>query len=417
MVFGAFVVAVIIRFAVPGNVLNLFEEYSSFNQLTSSGNIVQKIHPGSYGIVLVTFLMLPHIIARWADDRDGVMNSLLVMVIAISLVIVICMFSGQTASIGYLVDSMLVACAAGASLLCFGTLQRRLLGKALLGVTIISSLIAIIEFATKTHFLPQAVIALYDGGPMRADGLFVHPLDLALYSVTAIPFLNLTGWSSLTKTAIIAVLVLGIFAAGARVAAIAATAIVIVSLIFARRHRSGIGALVLERMLVLFGILLLIPILWFIASLLGLTERFQQEGLTDDSVMTRIVIFQIFGYMDWTDLMWGVGNEEMFKYASLGLNIASVEDSLIVFVFQFGFIGALLLMGSMLKMSLALSRHSSFSLKLALTVFFLVALSSNTLSVKSPSWLFIIVVAIGFHDAGVAKEPRLARAYLPLKQT
>ena len=409
LLFGAFAVAVIIRFAVPGNVLNLFEQYSSFNQINSSGSIVGKIHPGSYGIIAITIVMLPRILAKWTKDYDGVMNSLFIMAAAIVVVSVICVFTGQTASIGYMVDSMLVACAAGACALCFSAPQRRSLGISLLVITIISSAIAIMEFAAKTHFLPQEVMASEGATSIRADGLFVHPLDLGLYSAVAIPILSLTGWSHWIKAAITSILILGIFAAGARVAAIAAITMVVFGLLFTKRSRIEMGSLILEKTVVIAGLLLLIPIMWFAASSLGLTERFQQEGLTDDSAMARIIIFQVFGFMEWSDLIWGVGNLEMYKFAALGLNIDSVENSLIVYVFQFGLIGAFLIVGSMARTALALARDTQFPLKMALLAFFMIAITNNTLSVKSPSLLFIIILAIAFRRSAAAERANFSR--------
>jgi hypothetical protein len=398
LLFSAFATSVIIRFSIPGSVLNVFEHYSSFNQIDSSGNIVEKIHPGSYGIIALTIVMFPRIFVRWMRDHDGIMNSLLIMSASIVTVMAICIFTAQTASIGYLLDSMLVACAAASVALCCTPHQRRLLGNLLLAVVVFSSMMAIVEFFDKTHFLPQEVDTPEGATTIRTAGLFVHPLDLGLYSAVSIPILYSSNWPRLLKPVAITILVFGIFAAGARAAGIAAIGMMILVAIFHKRRRTEISTLILEKALLIGTFLLLISVAWFAAGALGLTERFQREGLVDDSTMARIIIFQVFGFMDWSELIWGVGNQTMYKFAALGLNIASVENSLIVYIFQFGIVGTVFLVGALVNTLIALGRNTQFLLKIALLTFFTVALTNNTLSVKSPSLLFIFIIAIAFRN-------------------
>lgn len=413
LLFVGFVTAVVIRFSIPSNVLNIFESYSSRNVFEAgSGSFLAKLHPGTYGIIVLTILMLPRIVAQWrVKDRDGVMKSMFIMSTAIMIAALICVFTKQTASIGYLIDNLFIACAAGSAAFCFTISQRRFLGNALLVVIVLSSVMAIAEFFSKKHFLPQDIIVYEGATSIRATGLSEHPLALGLYNAVAIPILYLTTWSRLVKATITVILVLAIFAAGARIAAISATMMIVLCLIFVKRPHLDVRSIIFKRALVIVGLLILAPIVWLIASSVGLTDRFQLEGLTDDSAMARIIIFQIFNYMDWNELIWGVGNFSLYKYTVFGTNMAFVENSLIAYVFQFGVIGAVCLVGALLNALIALGRHTELPLKLALFTFFVVTLSNNTLSSKSPALMMIFVLAVAFRDAVSTK-----RAVLPGQQ-
>lgn len=404
LLFLAFAISVIVRFSIPENLLNTFEHYSSNDTFSAGGSIFEKIHPGSYGILLVAILMTPRILALWTKDRNGILTSMVAFAAAIFSVIVITIFTGQTASIGYLIDSTFVACAASATALCFSSYQRRILGTALLGIILVSSVMAIAEFFLKTHFLPRTLYTVDDLVSMRASGLFNHPLMLGLANVVAIPILFLTNWTRLTKAAALIVLIFGIFAAGARAATIVAILAICAELIFANASRSGLRNIIAERIMLIIGILVLAPIVWFIASSLGLTERLQQEGLVDDSTLTRLVIFQVFSLLNWNELIWGIGNFTLFKLSVFGLNIGSVENSLIVYIFQFGIIGASLLIGGLLYALFILGRHTPLELKIAIFAFLVVAFANNTLSSKSPALLLIFMVAIAFREPAVSTK-------------
>ena len=409
LLFVGFVAAVLIRFSIPSNVLNVFKSYSSRNVFEAgSGSTLAKLHPGTYGILVLTILMLPRIVARWqAKDRDGVMKSMFLMSIAIIVAALICVFTKQTGSIGYLIDNLFVACAAGSTALCFTLPQRRFLGNALLVVIVLSSVMAIAEFFSKRYFLPQDIVVYAGATSFRATGLSEHPLALGLYNAVAIPILFLTTWSRLLRTTVIVILVIAIFAAGARIAAISAVSMIALALIFVKRPQLDMRSLIFTRALLIVGFFILVPIVWLIASYVGLTDRFQQEGLTDDSAMARIIIFQVFSYMDWNDLIWGVGNFSLYKYTIFGANIGFVENSLIAYVFQFGLIGAACLIGALLNAFFALGKNTELPLKLALLTFTAVALSNNTLSTKSPALMMIFVLAIAFRNAAPTNRTAL----------
>jgi len=409
LLFGAFAFAVIVRVSIPNNVLNVFEHYS--NAYDGSGNILEKIHPGAWMIFALIIFMFPRVLARWRHDDGWIISSMFIMSIAILVDIMICVFTGQTASIGYLIDSLFAACAAVCVALCFSASQRYLLGNVLLIIVILSSIVGIMEFVANTRFLPKdwGGFMLSDLS-VRGQGLFSHPLMLGLCDAVAIPVVYLTNWTRLAKVAASLILLAGIFAAGARAAAVASILMAILGLIYTSGKGLDVHARILNATLVTVGVLVSAAIILFIASSLGLTERFEKEGLIDDSTMTRVIIFQIFGYMDWSELLLGVGNFEMLKLTWIGLNIQEVENSLIAYVFQFGIIGACCLVAALLNALFTLGRRAPLPLKMALVTFLVVAFANNTMSSKSTALLLIFMLAMAFRDTTVERGRTTANA-------
>src|ERR1700685_508737 len=138
--------------------------------------------------------------------------------------------------------------------------------------------------------------------------------------------------------------------------------------------------------------------------------------------MARIVVFQIFSYLDWSELIWGVGNLTMYKLLSLGLNLDFIENSLIVYVFQFGIVGAIVLVGALLYCLVALGRRAPALLKVTLGAFLLVALTNNTLSSKGPAVLLIFMLAMAFRGTAFSKSrislsPKAQRSMFAIKSS
>jgi polysaccharide biosynthesis protein VpsF len=143
----------------------------------------------------------------------------------------------------------------------------------------------------------------------------------------------------------------------------------------------------------------LAPMVWFFADLSGLSERFDTLGVADESANARIIIFQVFALSGWRDLVFGAGLETLTRLSRVGLKLQFVENSIIVYVFQFGFIGTAFLVSGFVYAFYALCRRAVPHVKIAVLVFLLVALSANTLSTKTPDILLIFTLAVAFGAA------------------
>jgi hypothetical protein len=398
-VFAALVVA---RVCISNNLLNLWISYS-----TQGGTIIEKVHPAAGGLFALAAMLAPRIAA--VKDGRKILNAMFTLAVAICLASVTPLIGTGTisAGVGYLIDSVFCACAASSILLSFARPYRHAFGQLLLNILIINGVIALVEFALKMNFISYG----YDYGQFRSVALYSHPLVLGLLGAAAIPFVSLTHWSALRKACSIIILICATLAAGARAASIAATVALLI-LVFANSGPSA--APWKAKLIVLAGLPLLLPVAWIIVDAMGLAERFQQIGLVDKSTMARISILNVFDLLNGQDLWWGIGAETLTKLTSQGLRMDSVENSIVVYVFQFGIIGSVFLIAALLYAFYVLGRGAQLPVKLGLLVFLLVALSNNTLSAKGPALTVIFLLAIAFRSSlKVVHRPRGAVAPAP----
>jgi hypothetical protein len=314
-----------------------------------------------------------------------------------------------SAGVGYLVDTELCACAASCILLTFATSHRYAFGQIFLNIIIIQAFIAIAEFILKTRLIPYDYDYGYQIGAFRSAALFSHPLELGLFCATAVPFVYLTPWSTARKACSIVILIGGTLAAGARAASIVAGGALLVA--FLVRSKSGPEAWKVRTM-ALMGLLAFLPCAWFVIDAIGLSERFEQSTLFDESAMARIVVLQVFDLLDLQELWWGAGLATLNKLAIQGLSLDYIENSIVMYVFQFGIIGSALLVGSLLYAFFSLGRGAERLVKVGLFVFLLIALSSNALSAKTSALSMIFLLAIAFRSSAtnVYRPPRRAFA-------
>src|SRR5262249_1788549 len=162
----------------------------------------------------------------------------------------------------------LVACAAACTALFFFMRERGLLGHIFFLVIIVSLLFAISEFFLKMRLLSQEGSDLYRAASelvtsVRARGLSLDPLFFSLYNVVAIPLVLLTWWRRLVKVSVIGILIVAIFAAGARAASIAAMLLAVLGLLSINTPRSQLDLSIQRKILLLVGVGILAPALWF----------------------------------------------------------------------------------------------------------------------------------------------------------
>jgi hypothetical protein len=211
--FALFWALVLLRFLLNANLLDKVVNYSA-----DGGFIVVKIHPSTYGIlgVLIATLLSARIeLGAW---ELRALRSLMIFVAVMAAIAVFAVLMGHSGSIGYLVDSYLVACASAALMLFFPQAGREWLGSSLLVFIAASACVALVEFALRVRFLPYPFEEL----SFRPTGLTEHPLVLGLFSAVGIGFVAASRWRGTAKAVTIMIMLLGAFASGARVASIVA---------------------------------------------------------------------------------------------------------------------------------------------------------------------------------------------------
>jgi hypothetical protein len=391
---AAFFVCVFLRFALSANLLDKVVNYSA-----DGGIIVEKIHPSSYGIVfvLIGVLLTTRIeLGAWElRALRGLIQFAAVIVMLAAMMLVL----GHTGSLGYLVDSYLIACASGALLLFFPQPWRYMLATSLLIFIIAGAVVALGEFASRTRLLPYPLEEL----SFRPTGLSEHPLVLGLFNAIGICFVAASNWKPAIKTVAIVVLLLGAFAAGARVASIVASLSALAVIAFHKWPSAQPLTRVRMKTLIFIASALAVPAAFGLLLQAGLLDRFQ-GGLFDQSALARVNIYGLFDLVTWNEILFGADIGYIRQLALEHFDLEYIESSLVMFVFEFGLLGTIVFLLMMARTFQVLLSGASRFVVIGTVAFFVIAGGNNSLTTKSSIVLMIILLVIGFH---ATPEPAL----------
>ena len=144
LLFLLIVAALMLRFFVSPWVMNLFVSYTA-----DSGAIYEKLHFGTYAIFAVLpFALFSRPIYLGGDDA-GKFAALVRYSLLILLFIVYLTLAGRPSSSGFVIDSYLVAGAAGLLMLTVGPAARRMIGTITVAMLVLSAAIGTVEQITK----------------------------------------------------------------------------------------------------------------------------------------------------------------------------------------------------------------------------------------------------------------------------
>lgn len=379
-------VALVLRFAIPSQVLNIFMDYTN-----DSGALYEKLHVGSYAIFLmapVVLLSRPFLLeaTQVARFRALVRFSLWILAIVVYLVV-----TGKSGASGFLVDSYLAASVAAIALLALEEPYRRLLGNVTLGVLIVSGVIGIVEAATQSRFLPYSRNEL----SFRPLGLTEHPLTLGALCVTAMGFIALTRWRIWVKVALVVLMLIATAASGARFSLLTAVAVALLMVILLpwpgiSRRQARRGKFVVLILSFVAG-----AAMTAVLAAAGLLSRFG-DTLFDENFFSRVSIYQIFNYVSWTDIMFGMRGDVLLALVARELNLPAIESAPVAVTLALGLPLALLFAGLLIWIVLKLLKGTSAAAWIASAGFLTAALSNNMLSVKTPAVAIFFVLLVAF---------------------
>ncbi|HRJ70421.1 MAG TPA: hypothetical protein PK812_12540, partial [Beijerinckiaceae bacterium] len=155
------------------------------------------------------------------------------------------------------------------------------------------------------------------------------------------------------------------------------------------------GRLRLKALIVL-GLLAAGPILLLIADSAGFLERFY-GGYFDENAKARVDVYKVFDWVTTDEILFGtdlIRIREMV-FDRLGLLI---ESSVVVFVFQFGLFGAILLAGTIIWTLLRAAWGPEPRAFLAVGAFLATASSNDAMSGKHSYFALLIVMLLAFRN-------------------
>jgi hypothetical protein len=305
----------------------------------------------------------------------------------------LCLLSfGRSGSAGYLIDSYVMACIVGMLLLTFPPEWRLRVGTTLIVFIALSACVAVVEFALQKRLLPYWATET----SFRPTGLTEHPLMLGLFCATAVSFVPLTRWRPIVKVGVTMVLLLGAFAAGARLAALAAAGSALVVFALAEWPPGSPARRRQFKALSLLGMIIVVPVAVAMLVQLGLVNRFQ-SGLFDESAMARVNIYGLFNLVSWNEILFGADIARIRYLAFEYFDLEFIESSIVMFVFQFGLFGTAVFLLTLARTFIVLLSGAGRYVVLGTCVFFIVASSNNALSSKTPIVMMIVLLVVSFH--------------------
>lgn len=395
--------AFLLRFTVSPQMMNMVVDYTA-----EGGSFYEKLHFGTYAI----FLLLPFALFSrpflLRGDEIGTFKALVRYSVLIFALVPYLFATGRAGSSGFLIDTYLVAGAAGLIMLTLNADVRRALGDVVLGMLILSAVIGLVEAVTQHRLLPYGLTEVQ----FRPIGLSMHPLALGALCATAIGFVPLTRWRIWVRVLAIFILFVGCAASGARAALILTVGEILILLLFVRWPR-----LTLEHQRqAKFGVLLLTLVggMVMVAAMFssGLLNRFGNT-IFDENFMARVTIYQVFGFVSWKDILFGMNVDDLLTIVNEQLHLPYIESAPVVIVLLFGLPIALLFTALIFWFIFRLLRGAPLPAWVGTITYLLAALSNNALSSKTPEITMIVVLLLAYKkpsDGMPTREPARGRS-------
>ena len=389
-------VALAVRIVVSPMLMDRMVTYTE-----EGGAFYEKLHFGTYLI----FLMLP--LALFSQpfglrgEEIGRFKALLWYCLAILALVVVLFVSGRPGSSVFLIDTYLVAGAAGLIVLALGRDARRLLAEFVLLILIVSAVIGIGEALTQKRLLPYDLVEL----TFRPLGLSEHPLALGALCATAVGFVALTQWRIWVRVAAIFVLFVGCAASGARFALLLTVAEILVLLVFLPWPRLSQRQARRAKALVLLATLVGGTIMIGLLAGTGLLSRFG-DTLFDENFYARLTVYQVFSMVGWQELLFGMPPADLLALVNEKLNLPFIESAQVVIGLTFGIPLALVFTWIFGWIMLRLLRGAPLAAWIGTATFVLAALSNNTLSAKQPMMtiIFVLLLALAIPRQNVGPD-------------
>jgi hypothetical protein len=384
-------VAFLLRFGLSPQLMDRVVGYT-----TPGGAFYEKLHFGTDAIFIVciaAFIVRP--VRLWGEDIRT-FSALLRYCLLVAALVPYLVIAGRAGSAGFVIDTYLVAGAAGLLMLTFDAARRRLLGDTVVVMILVSAILGIVEAISHHRILPYDLVEL----EFRPIGLTVHPLAQGALCATGIGFAAASRWRLWLRIAAIAILFIGCATSGARIALLVSVAEIIALIVLlrwpglSRRHQwQAKGAVLL--FVTVAGAALAAAM--FAA---GLLNRFGQS-LFDENFMARVTIYRVFDYVGWKEILFGMRADDLLAIVHEQLHLPAIESAVVVIVLLFGIPLTLLFVMLVGWMFYRLLRHAPMAAWIGTITFLLAAVTNNTLSSKTPeiAMLFVLLLAYGDQPA------------------
>jgi hypothetical protein len=426
--FAIGLLAVIVEFAISGNTLeNLGIDYAS-----PGGNLLVKLHPGTYLVSLAAFIAL--MLTRPAGSGLGRLFRGSPALASFIVLTLFCAFY-SIANVGFsgaanYVESYLSAGLLAVALEGGSDRQKRTLAWWIIGFCVLSIILSIGESVTQTHLIPLHIgdapskELVDDVEDFRGDGLFGHPLTAALTTSMATFLLLRMRMNGLLKAALFTTFLVGLLSFGGRAAlgitllmvGLAAVVLLVRGVVMRNLSMGLVGTIVA-------ALLILPPLMLILITSTDIGERILSHMYMDESANVRSLQWLVLNHLNLHDVLFGVPPDrlDILKYQiGLGADTTDIENFWLLMFLNLGAIGFVVFLIALGLFLMHLGRTTAHPLGwMLLLAAILIDSSSNSLGRKS-SDLFLMAACMiamtGFpRTAPVLSLPR--RALTTLRQT
>jgi len=388
------VVVLVLRIFVIPDLVNMLVDYTS-----EGGPFYAKFHPGTYAIgATIVFILTSRPLVLAVGDVD-LFRSLIRYISVLAGLVVYLVLIGQLSALGLVIDAYLAAMMTGVLLLVQTEQIRRIAATSVLSIMIVSAVIAIGEAIVQHRLMPftEGEVAF------RATGLSSHPLALGAQCAAAIGFVPLTRWRLWVKLLAVFLLVIGCVAAGARFALMLSAAEVLLLLLFlrwpklSRRHERQ------AKLIAFFATIFIGVILTIFLLSVGMLNRF--SAVVDDSSMARVKIYEVFTYVSWKELFFGMNSADLLKIVNEKVELPFIESAPVIIIMLQGLPAAIFFTIVVVRYILRILRGMPLAAKIGAATFILADMSNNALANKTPDIILLTLLIVGLRSA-VHSAPR-----------
>ncbi|TKF22569.1 hypothetical protein FCV43_06015 [Vibrio genomosp. F6] len=366
-----------------------FLENIGIPYVSNGGPAFVKIHIYAYIIMFSFAIVTLNLGPRWFELSLGKLNSVwYVSILSLLFVVVYGFVRHGTSGMAYLINTFLSPLLLIPLLSIISKEQASKVQKLIAYLILINSIIAIIEYLL--HF--RVVNVEFNSFSFfRSTALLTHPLNNAL--ITASLAILIFNRSVVPSFLYVLIILLSLFSFGGRAALVifSVTVFLYCLPVLWRFCTTGInGDKFKISMLLLLGYFsLLIFIFVLIDS--NISERIMSKLYMDNSASARIDVFFLLEQLSMSEWVFGA-SDRLLESIELYIEIKVIENYIIGWIFTFGLLGMIPLTICVFLPIIFFAINGRYPDKLALMTFFIIGLTNNSLTTKTPVLLLLLCV-------------------------
>lgn len=362
-----------------------------YSYTLEGGNPILKIHPGTW--LLLFFIGIFGFVrgpGRLVYDLRNKIKPIGIALIATSALMSYALFLWGSSGAAYLVDTYLfsVLCLMLAAHL--NRLQCLKLFKLISIIITINCLIAIFEYITKSHVIPNPVTG---NALFRANALMAHPLNNALVTLPVALAVLISPLKRKWRYGMNAIVFLSLIAFATRASLVMYSVAVLFiawSYSFTAKVNNSTRAIYIISTPILIAFLLMI--FYFSIFLTDFGSGISSRTNVDNSALARTDAIDFFTNLNVSRYFLGAGPSGFSDLISESSTVSVIENFWIQHIVIYGIPMFLVLMYGYTSLIMWISKNSSIQFKIIVFSFIIAASTNNSLSIKTSALAVFILI-------------------------